>query len=145
MSDDLEHPPRGYNTEDVAAQPAPRRKRSRWKIVLFGVIGAVILLCVLYVVSALKWSYSDGWRAGYVQKFSRKGIVCKTWEGELSMVSMPGTSPEKFAFTVRNDSIARLVQGSMGKFVRIHYDQHKGVPTSCFGDTEYYVNAIQVP
>jgi hypothetical protein len=97
-----------------------------------------------YIRVALHWSYSRGERAGYVQKFSRKGWVCKTWEGELTMMAVPGSIPEKFLFTVRDDKVAQSISGSMGKRVSLTYEQHKGVPTTCFGETEYYVTEIRV-
>lgn len=92
----------------------------------------------------LHWSYSDGERAGYVQKLSRKGWLCKTWEGEMAMVTMPGTVSEKFAFTVRDNAIAAKINASVGKRMALHYEQHRWVPTSCFGDTEYFVNGVRV-
>ncbi len=85
---------------------------------------------------------------GFVQKFSEKGWICKTWEGELAMANLPGTMPEVFDFSVRNDSVAQLLRGMAGQRVAIIYEQHKGVPTSCFGDTNYYVvgvNPIAAP
>jgi hypothetical protein len=114
------------------------------KLIIAAAIVAPLLLFVLYTWSALTWTYSSGERAGYVQKFSRKGWVCKTWEGELAMVAVPGSMPEKFYFTVRNDSVAQLINQSLGKRVALHYAQHKGVPTSCFGETEYYVSDVKV-
>ena len=97
-----------------------------------------------YVWVALHWSYSKGERAGYVQKFSHKGWLCKTWEGELAMIPVPGSLPEKFLFSVRDEQIARKLNSSMGKKISLHYEQHKGVPTSCFGETEYYVTDVTV-
>ena len=97
-----------------------------------------------YVWVALRWSFSSGERAGYVQKFSRKGWVCKTWEGELTMMAVPGSIPEKFLFSVRDDGVARSINGTMGKKVTITYEQHKGVPTTCFGETEYYITEVKV-
>jgi hypothetical protein len=97
----------------------------------------------LYTWAALTWSYSSGERAGYVQKFSRKGWVCKTWEGELALVSIPGTMSEKFYFTVRDDSVAAHVNETMGKRVAVVYHQHMGVPTRCFGDTQYFVIGVR--
>jgi hypothetical protein len=97
-----------------------------------------------YVWLALHWSFSSGERAGYVQKFSHKGWVCKTWEGELTMMAVPGSIPEKFFFSVREDKVARAINSTMGKKVNIHYEQHKGIPTTCFGETEYYVNEVKV-
>ena len=117
------------------------RKR---KLIIAGILLAPILLFVVYTWSALHWSYSEGERAGYVQKFSKKGWVCKTWEGELALVSMPGTVAEKFYFTVRDDLVAENINQSLGKRVAVRYQQHKGVPTTCFGETEYYVVAVKV-
>lgn len=126
------------------AAPTPHRRHRRWPWVLAGVIISPIVLLVLWTVIALNYSYSAGNRAGYVQKFSRKGWLCKTWEGELAMVNVPGALQEKWDFTVRNDSIAELISRSMGQRVSLTYDQHQGVPTSCFGETQYYVNGVRV-
>lgn len=103
-----------------------------------------VLLLALYTWASVNWIYSSGERAGYVQKFSLKGYVCKTWEGEIVLVSMPGTQAEKFQFTVKDDAIAKMVNDSLGKRVKISYEEHKGIPTSCFGETSYFVNDIRV-
>jgi hypothetical protein len=104
----------------------------------------LLLLAALYVFAVWRWSYSSGERAGWVQKLSNKGWVCKTWEGELSMVSMPGAAPEKFAFTVHDDAVAERITKAMGKRVSLHYNQKVGLPGSCFGETRYYVDSIVV-
>jgi N-acetylglutamate synthase-like GNAT family acetyltransferase len=117
------------------------RKR---KLIIAAVLATPILLFAVYTWSALTWSYSEGERVGYVQKFSKRGWLCKTWEGELAMVSMPGRMSEKFNFTVRDDAVAEHINQSLGKRVAITYQQHKGVPTTCFGETEYYVVAVKV-
>jgi hypothetical protein len=109
------------------------------KLIIAGVVVVPIFVFSLYTWAALTWTYSNGERAGYVQKFSKKGWICKTWEGELAIVSIPGTMAEKFYFTVRNDSIARLVNQTMGKRVALVYHQHMGIPTTCFGETQYFV------
>jgi hypothetical protein len=98
-----------------------------------------IALFGLYIYGALSWSYSTGERAGFLQKVSNKGWICKTWEGELSLVAMPGAAPEKFLFTVRDEAVAKKVNEAAGKRVTLNYEQHKGLPSSCFGDTEYFV------
>ncbi|MET0540488.1 MAG: hypothetical protein ABWZ88_01910 [Variovorax sp.] len=105
------------------------------------VIGIVLLvaLAVGYFAIVLTWNYSTGERAGWVQKFSRKGWVCKTWEGELALVSLPGTSVEKFYFTVRDDAVAEQINKVMGRRVSLHYEEKVGLPTTCFGETRYYV------
>lgn len=109
------------------------------KLIIAGVLLGSLLLFGLYTWGALTWSYSAGERAGYVQKFSRKGWICKTWEGELAMVSIPGTMSEKFYFSVRDDAVAARVNQTMGKRVALTYEQHLGVPTTCFGETQYFV------
>ena len=103
-----------------------------------------ILLLVAYTWLVLSWSYSSGERAGYVQKFSHKGWLCKTWEGEMALVSMPGTVAEKFYFTVRDDALAQRLTQSIGQRVALSYEQHIGVPTSCFGETQYFVSDVKV-
>ncbi len=55
------------------------------------------------------------------------------------MVSLPGTMPEKFYFSVRDDAVAARVNQTMGKRVTLTYEQHMGVPTTCFGETQYFV------
>ena len=101
------------------------------------------LLVAAYFTLALKWSYSSGERAGWIQKLSDKGWVCKTWEGELALVSMPGTATvEKFAFTAANDAVAAELVKLMGKRVSLHYEEKVGLPTSCFGDTRHFVTRV---
>jgi hypothetical protein len=105
------------------------------------VLGALALFA-LYIFIALQWSYSTGERAGFLQKVSNKGWVCKTWEGELSLVAIPGAAPEKFLFTVRDEAVAQKISAAAGKRVTLNYEQHKGLPTSCFGDTDYFVTGV---
>jgi hypothetical protein len=114
------------------------------KLIIAAVLILPVIVFALYTWSALTWTYSSGERAGYVQKLSKKGWICKTWEGEMALVSIPGTVSEKFYFTVRDDSIAALINQTIGKRVAVMYQQHKGIPTSCFGDTEYFVAGLKV-
>ena len=110
------------------------------------IAGLLVLaaLAALYTWFTLSWSYSEGDRAGYLQKFSKRGWLCKTWEGEILLSTMPGAIPERFAFTVRDDAVARQLQAALGKRVVITYAQHKGIPTRCFGDTEYFIEKVTV-
>lgn len=119
-------------------------KHRRWLRWLVAAAGGVVLLFGVYTFFTLTWTYSRGERAGYVQKFSAKGWVCKTWEGELAMVNIPGAMQEKFTFSVRDDLIAQHITSSMGERVSLTYEQHKGIPTDCFGETEYFVTAVKV-
>lgn len=107
----------------------------------FLVVAAVLF--ALYTMAVLNWSYSAGERAGFMQKLSTKGFVCKTWEGELQLVAMPGSMPEKFFFSVRDDAVAARINATMGKRVALTYEQHIGVPTSCFGETQYFVTDVK--
>jgi hypothetical protein len=121
---------------------APARP-SRWKqriaVVVGLLVAAPVVGLVIWSFVALSFSYSRGERAGYVQKLSRRGWVCKTWEGELAQVNMPGALSDMFLFTVRDDAVARRLNESLGQRVVLTYEQHKGVPSSCFGETEYFV------
>jgi hypothetical protein len=112
--------------------------------IALGLIVLPALLFSLYTWASLNWVYSSGERAGYVQKFSLKGYLCKTWEGEIVLVSMPGTQAEKFFFTVHDEAVAKKVNDSMGLRVKIHYQEHKGIPSSCFGETAYFVDELVV-
>ena len=112
-----------------------RKKAVRTAAVL---IIAVVVLCTGYVMIVLNWSYSKGERIGYVQKFSEKGWLCKTWEGELQMMPVPGVMPEKFLFSVRDKAVIGKITSSMGKKTSITYEQHIGIPTKCFGESEYF-------
>ena len=105
------------------------------------ILGAMVLVAGYFWV-VLSCNYSTGERAGWVQKFSKKGWLCKTWEGEMAMVSMPGTTAEKFFFTVRDDAVAQRVNQVMGKRVALHYEEKVGLPTSCFGETRHFVTRV---
>ena len=109
-----------------------------------GFLIVLVLLFCLYTWLVLTWSYSAGERAGYVQKLSKKGWLCKTWEGELAMINMPGTLSEKFNFTVHDEAVVKKTNESMGKRVSLVYEEHVGIPTTCFGDTGYFVKDILI-
>lgn len=122
--------------EKMTAMPQFLRSLAIGLIVLLGLAAAWVWL-------TLNWSYAEGERAGYVQKLSRKGWLCKTWEGEIAMVTMPGAIPEKFEFSVREESVAQKINALAGKRVVLHYHQHKFVPTSCFAETEYFIGDVR--
>jgi hypothetical protein len=128
-------------TSPPATSSAPRRGPSRLKL-LFWLLIVPLALAALYFFVVLKWNYSSGERAGWVQKFSKKGWLCKTWEGEMAMVTMPGSTTEKFLFTVWDDKVADQINRVMGKRVTLHYDEKVGLPTTCFGETRHWVTAV---
>ncbi len=106
-------------------------------LVVFGLIGISV-----WTYGALKYVYSKGERAGFIQKISEKGWLCKTWEGELAMANLPGTMPQIFTFTVHDDAVAQQIVKLAGSRVTIAYEQHRGIPTSCFGETQYFVTQV---
>jgi hypothetical protein len=130
-------------TADLSARDVGRKKQN-WRFRLTTIL--LILpaaLITLYTWAALHYAYSSGERAGYIQKISRKGWFCKTWEGELAMTTVPGTAPQIFQFSVRNDATARKIEQAAGQRVAVTYEQHKGVPSSCFGETEYFITGVR--
>jgi len=102
-----------------------------------------ILVFVLWTFAALQYVYSSGERAGYLQKISKRGWIWKTWEGDLQLTAQPGVAPEMFAFSTRSDSIAAELNKLAGQRVVLDYEQHKGIPGTCFGDTEYFVVGVR--
>ena len=111
---------------------------------VLGLILVPTVIVWLWATIALNFSYSSGKRAGYLQKFSSRGWLCKTWEGTLYTDIAKGFRSDSFVFSVRNDSIAGILRNLSGKRVAVEYDQHVGVPTSCFGETEYFVTGVEV-
>ncbi|MDF3819181.1 hypothetical protein P3G55_04690 [Leptospira sp. 96542] len=112
------------------------------RFILFLVVSLVLLAG--YTWATLNWSYSVGDRAGYIQKLSKKGWVCKTWEGEIALITMPGTVSEKFYFSVRDDAVAQKINDAIGKRIVLEYEEHIGVPFSCFAETPYFITGVKV-
>jgi hypothetical protein len=120
------------------------RKKIKWKLwlILFLLVFPAVVVAA-YTWLSLHYTYSSGERTGYVQKISKKGWICKTWEGELAMTTVPGTAPQIFQFTVRDDATAHQIEQATGSRAVLSYQQHRGIPTSCFGETEYFVIGIR--
>jgi hypothetical protein len=136
-------------TEMADTPPAPsppkRSYRKPLLILLLAIVGLPVVIISLWIWVTMGYVYSTGERAGYVQKLSKKGWLCKTWEGELAMVNLPGSvTPQIFNFTVRSDSIASILENDLGKRVSLTYQQHRGIPSSCFGETEYFVSNVRI-
>jgi hypothetical protein len=131
-------------TEKPATDVRIRTRKRRWKlwlVLIFLVLPAALLASYTWIT--LHYAYAAGERAGYVQKISKKGWLCKTWEGELAMATVPGTAPQIFQFSVRDDATARQIEQAAGQRVSLAYQQHKGLPSSCFGETEYFVTGVR--
>jgi hypothetical protein len=133
-------------TEPVVPAPPPtppaRKKHHRVATIILSIVLIPAVAIALWIWVAMGYTYASGDRAGYVQKISKKGWLCKTWEGELAMANLPGTMPQIFSFTVRNDSVANVLEQTIGKQVSVTYEQHRGLPTSCFGETEYFISRV---
>ena len=135
--------PRAEAREQV--EPRQSFLRRHWgKLTLAALVVMPTLVFTIWAWITLSYSYASGERVGFVQKLSRKGWLCKTWEGELQMSNVPGSAPILFQFSVRSDSLARAIEAAAGNQVALRYDQHLGVPSKCFGETEYYVKAVRV-
>ena len=140
---------RGYTTKDVAAMredpPRPGFARRHWgKLTLAAVLLVPALVIGIWTAIALGYAYSKGTRVGVVQKLSEKGWVCKTWEGELVMTNVPGNlATDKFFFSVRSDSIANAINAAEGRRVELQYEEHRGIPTNCLGETDYFVTGVR--
>ncbi len=128
------------NVSTAAAAP----KRRGFLFYLTSLLVAALALLVLYTLFMLWWSYSEGERAGVLQKFSKRGWVCKTYEGELAMYVVGGVAPQIWNFSVRNDAVIEQLHKAVGQQVRLHYREHRGLPTSCFGETDYFVESIEI-
>ena len=127
-------------TDNSRSVSTSSRRGSGW---FWLILLALIVLGALWTWAMMSWSYSSGERAGWVQKYSKKGWICKTWEGELALVTMPGTTQEKFLFTVWDEAVAQQINTAMGKRVSVHYDEKVGLPGSCFGETRHWVNGVK--
>jgi hypothetical protein len=129
-------------TTSTSREPPTRSRRLSRVALLLGIVAIPFMLFSLYVGLMLAWSYSDGERAGILQKFSRKGWLCKTYEGELAMSIVPGVSPTIWEFSVRDEAMVPKLRNAIGRRVVLHYTEHRGVPTSCFGQTNYFVDSV---
>ncbi len=130
-------------SSDPVAPPRPGFLRRHWgKLLLLVVLGGPVAVFGIWSAASLTYVYSTGSRVGFAQKLSHKGWLCKTWEGELAMATVPGVMPEKFTYTVWSDSLARAIGALEGQRVKIEYEQHRFLPNSCFGETEYFVKSV---
>jgi hypothetical protein len=126
---------------EVPNDAARGRRKNPWGVI----IGLLIFFGIgltLWSWLTLAWSYSEGERAGIVQKFSRRGWVCKTYEGELAQYVVAGVAPQIWPFSVRSEAVAQQLNKIVGRQVQLHYSEHRGIPTSCFADTRYFVDRV---
>ncbi len=118
----------------------PRKSGLKW---ILWLAGLPLLVFALYLAFVMNWSYSDGERAGYLQRFSHKGWLCKTYEGELAMTTVPGVAPVLWNFTVKDEAVATQLNALAGKRVVVYYEEHRGIPTTCYGETNHFVSSVR--
>jgi hypothetical protein len=128
--------------ETMGADGLAVRRRGRFGRMLLILLVLVVLLGALWTWFALSWSYSEGERAGVLQKFSKKGWVCKTYEGELALYVVGGVAPQIWYFSTRDEELAKQLYASVGNQIRLHYSEHRGLPTSCFAETPYFAESF---
>lgn len=145
MDDNTVVPPTEPSTTPPQQPQRARFVRRHWVAFLLGSLVLIpIAIFTIWAGITLAYTYSSGERVGFVQKLSRKGWLCKTWEGELQMTPVPGTVPAIFTFSVRSDSVARAIEAAAGKQVALLYEEHRGVPSTCFGETDYFVVGVRL-
>ena len=135
---------RAPTTASTAAPVPPPRKRRGFKFYLWASLIGALVLVGLYTAFMLWWSYSEGERAGVLQKFSKRGWICKTHEGELAMYVVGGVAPQIWEFSARDAAVIEQLQAAVGQQVRLHYSEHRGLPTNCFGETDYFIDRVEV-
>jgi hypothetical protein len=129
--------------QTAGSRPRTARRHGLAWYLVWSVIVALVLI-TLYTLFMLWYSYSEGERAGVLQKFSRRGWICKTWEGEIAMYVVGGVAPQIWHFSVRDEATAAALGTAVGRQVRLHYSEHPGLPTNCFGDTDYFVDNVEI-
>lgn len=109
------------------------------KILVYGIL-AIVLAVSAYIAALYYATFSDGIRTGELIKFSHKGYIFKTWEGELSQ-GLSGS--QKFAFSVMDNQpeVIEQMKVNQGKFVKIEYIERYGT-FSWWGETNYYITKV---
>lgn len=139
-----ETPAAASQSTPPAAVPPSRPPRRSFRSFFWGSLIGALILIGLYTMFMLWWSYSEGERAGVLQKFSKRGWICKTHEGELAMYVVGGVAPQIWEFSARDAAVIEQLQAAVGQQVRLHYSEHRGLPTNCFGETDYFIDRVVV-
>ena len=124
-----------------------RGRFGRWFMILLFVLA---IGAGLWTWLTLAWAYAEGERAGVLQKFVRRGWICKTQEGEIALYygggqyMGAGISPQLWDFSVRDRAVAENLSKAVGHRVQLHYTEHPGIPTPCFAETRFFVDRVTV-
>lgn len=136
------------NVSDTSSKKPVNRILRMLKRIMYWFIFLLILFIAGFIYWKYFFTYSDGYRAGLLQKFSRKGTIFKTYEGEIILSSVQSNkdvvlASEKFFFSVSNDKIVKQLDSIQGRFVVIHYREKNGV-LPWRGDSRYLVDSVRV-
>lgn len=118
------------------------RRRGGFRKFMLIALALFVAVCALWTWFSLTWAYSTGDRAGVLLKFSKKGWVCKTYEGQLALYVVGGVAPQLWDFSTRDEEVARKLAAAVGNEVQVHYEEHRGVPTNCFAETPYFATGV---
>ena len=115
-----------------------------------GYWGLVVVIVLIVAIGYFKYGfiYSKGYRAGLLQKFSEKGLIFKTYEGEMILSSVQSNTnvaiaSEKFLFSVTDEMVAKQMEQIQGKQVVVHYKEKNGA-LPWIGDSYYIVDSVRV-
>ncbi len=132
---------------------APVRKKANrfvrfMKRILYWFVGIVVIVLAVFIYWKYIFTYSDGYRAGLLQKFSRKGTIFKTYEGEMILSSVQSNkdivlASEKFLFSVNDDAIVQQLDSVQGHFIIVHYREKNGT-LPWRGESRYLVDSVRV-
>lgn len=118
--------------------------RRKLELIWLSALLVLVLGFAIYTTVVANYAYSTGSKAGYLKVFEQRGWLCKTHEGDLLITSAPGVPPETWSFSVRDKALAATLVPAVGKRVLVYYEEHRGVPTKCFGATDFIVDSVVV-
>lgn len=120
------------------------RRGGRFRRFMLVSLAVIVLGALAWTWFSLSWAYSEGDRSGVLFKFSKKGWICKTYEGQLALYVVGGVAPQLWDFSVRDEEVAKKLASAVGQQIQLHYTEHRGVPTSCFAETPYFADGFTV-
>lgn len=103
-------------------------------------LGAAILLTFIYYIFIYFVTYSTGVRSGELIKISRKGVLIKTWEGEISQ-GISGAQIFSFSVEDQDETVIKDLQKYQGNYVKLSYKE-RYASFFWLGDTKYFITEV---